>query len=72
MATVTTKLTWNNRAIAELDQRMIEGLFSLGFDIAAQARRRAPVVTSALRNSIRVEEDGFTVYIKAGDRKSVV
>lgn len=63
---VAAKLTWNNRAIAELDQRMIEGLFSLGFDIAAQARRRAPVVTSALRNSIRVEEDGFTVYIKAG------
>lgn len=66
MATVTTKLTWNKKTLASLDQFMIEGLFSMAYDIAAQARRRAPVVTSALRNSIRVEEDGQTVYIKSG------
>lgn len=52
--------------LAQMKPRAIEGLFALGYDIAAQARRNAPVVTSALRNSIRVEDDGEIIYIRAG------
>lgn len=52
--------------LAQMKPRALEGLFALGYDIAAQARRNAPVVTSALRNSIRVEDDGEIIYIRAG------
>ena len=66
MATNTVKFTWNNRAFETIEKKTLEGIFAMSYDIANQARRNAPVVTSALRNSIRVEEDGFTTYIKAG------
>lgn len=60
------KLTWNNQAIKNMERRMIEGLFMMGTDMANRARVNAPVLTSALRNSIRVEEDGQVVYVRAG------
>lgn len=60
------KLTWNSQAIKNMERRMIEGLFMMGTDIANRARVNAPVLTSALRNSIRVEEDGQVVYVRAG------
>jgi hypothetical protein len=66
MATNTVKFTWNNRAFETIEKKTLEGIFAMSYDIANQARRNAPVITSALRNSIRVEEDGFTTYIKAG------
>lgn len=66
MATNTVKLTWNKQNLAGIERKTLEGIFQLAFDIGNQARRNAPVVTSALRNSIRVEEDGFVAYIKAG------
>lgn len=64
VASVSIKM--DARAISEISQKAREGLFRLGYDIAAQARRNAPVVTSALRNSIRVEADAYDVYIRAG------
>ena len=66
MTTNTVKFKWDNKALADIEKRTLEGIFALSYDIAGQARRNAPVVTSALRNSIRVEEDGFVTYIKAG------
>ena len=66
MASNTVKFTWNKQSLAQIEKRAMQGIFMMSYDIAAQARRNAPVVTSALRNSIRVEEDGFTTYIKAG------
>lgn len=66
MASNTVKFKWNNQALSSLEHNVIEGIFAMSYDIASQARRNAPVVTSALRNSIRVEEDGYTTYIKAG------
>ena len=64
VASVSFKL--DNKTLAEIPQRAREGLFAMGYDIAAQARRNAPVVTSALRNSIRVEAEAYDVYIRAG------
>lgn len=64
--TRAVKFKWNNPAFETIEKKTLEGIFAMSYDIANQARRNAPVVTSALRNSIRVEEDGFTTYIKAG------
>ena len=66
MAKTTVKFKWNNQSLETLEKRTVESIFAMAYDIAAQARRNAPVVTSALRNSIRVEEDGYTTYVKAG------
>lgn len=62
--TITFKI--NKQSLAEINKKALEAVFAMGFDMAAQARRNSPVVTSALRNSIRVEEDGTDVYVKAG------
>lgn len=62
----TVKLTWNRQSLAEIEKHTMQGIFQMAFDIGNQARRNAPVITSALRNSIRVEEDGYVTYIKAG------
>lgn len=66
MANNTIKFTWNKQSLASIEKRTLEGMFKMSYDIGNQARRNAPVVTSALRNSIRVEEDGYTAYVKAG------
>ena len=63
---VQTAIKLDQYKLAQMKPRALEGLFALGYDIAAQARRNAPVVTGALRNSIRLEEDGETIYIRAG------
>ena len=64
VASVSFKL--DHKTLAEIPQKAREGLFAMGYDIAAQARRNAPVVTGALRNSIRVEAEAYDVYIRAG------
>lgn len=63
------KLTWNNGKLAELQRKMNEGLLSMGFDIASQARYNAPVLTGALRNSIRTTTRGTSVYVLAGSAR---
>lgn len=63
----SVKLKWNNTAISLTNTKAIKGLFKLGFDIASQARRNAPYVSGALRNTIRVQEaDSTTVEVIAG------
>ena len=60
-------LTWNKTAINMLEQNARECLFDLASDIATLARQNAPVLTGALRNSIRVEPvDKNTMVVKAG------
>lgn len=63
----SVELNWDKSAISLMNTRAVKGLFSLGFDIAAQARRNAPYVTGALRNTIRVQEiDNTTLEVIAG------
>lgn len=52
----TVQIKWSEPALNAINRRTQEGLFRLGFDIAAQARRNAPYVTGALRATIRVQE----------------
>ena len=58
MSSVSVKLTWDSQAIGTIENKTMKSLFALGYDIAAQARRNAPYLTGALRNSIRVQEAG--------------
>lgn len=67
MNSVSVKVTWDNNQLLSIEQKTIRGLMKMGFDIAAQARRNAPYVTGALRNSIRVRDvDSNTVEVIAG------
>lgn len=52
----SVSIKWNSSKISTINQNAVKGMFKMGFDIAAQARRNAPYVTGALRNTIRVEE----------------
>lgn len=67
MANNSVTFKWNQSKINSLKRNIQEGLVSLGFAIANQAMRNAPVDTGALVNSIRVNEDNAnTVYVLAG------
>ena len=64
---VKVELKWDNHEISLINDKAVKGLFQLGFDIAAQARRNAPYLTGALRNTIRVQETSSdTVEVIAG------
>lgn len=54
----SVKVKWNNSAIKKIDNNAMKCLFHLGFDIASQARKNAPYVTGALRETIRAEDVG--------------
>lgn len=61
---------WNKRKIKGYEQKFIQGLIRMGYDIRSKAILKAPWVTGALRNSIRVDgkqafENG-TVEVIAG------
>lgn len=64
---VRVSLTWDEQKIGTIEKNTVRGLFGMGFDIAAQARRNAPYLTGALRNTIRViETNDNTVEVIAG------
>lgn len=54
--TASVTLKWDNSVLNLMNTRAVNGLFKMGFDIASQARRNAPYVTGALRNTIRVRD----------------
>lgn len=65
--TVSVKVSWNKSAIGSIERNTVQGLFEMGYDIAAMARQRAPYLTGALRNTIRVQEiNDNTVEVIAG------
>jgi len=53
---VKVTMKWDNAKISLINPNAVKGLFRMGFDIASQARRNAPYLTGALRNTIRVQE----------------
>lgn len=66
-------LKWDEKTISKFNMNAVKAIWSLGFEIAASARAIAPVVTGALRNSIRVEElddeDGIRVIAGGASSK---
>lgn len=53
---VKVTMKWDNSKISLINPNAVKGLFRMGFDIGNQARRNAPYLTGALRNTIRVQE----------------
>lgn len=68
MSTKTSvTVTLDKSKISLANNNAIKGLFRLGYDIAAQARRNAPYVTGALRSTIRVQDvNSDTLEVIAG------
>lgn len=65
--TASITLKWDNSVLNLMNTKAVNGLVRMGFDIASQARRNAPVVTGALRNTIRVQDTSEnTVEVIAG------
>lgn len=63
------KLTWDNGKLTDIQRKTNAGLLQMGFDIASRARYNAPVLTGALRNSIRATTEGEVVYVLAGSSR---
>lgn len=64
---VSVKVNIDEAKLAKSGQNAMKGLMKLGYDIANQARRNAPYLTGALRNTIRVQEAGTNaVEVRAG------
>lgn len=68
MSKPQVQIKWDYGVLGAMNRRKMEGLLTMGYDIARLARKNAPVVSGALRNSIRVEDDwrGDRVYVRAG------
>lgn len=66
MSDVTFK--WYDHEISAIKTRFMRGLFTMAFNgVAPKARFNAPYRSGALRNSIRVMEDGAdSVVVRAG------
>lgn len=68
-SSVTVKsvdISWNHRELTRINNNVMRNLFKMAFQIGNQARANAPVVTGALRNSIRIETNGNEIWIIAG------
>ena len=68
MSKPQVQIKWDYGVLGAMNKRKMEGLLTMGYDIARLARKNAPVVSGALRNSIRVEDDwrGDRIYVRAG------
>lgn len=64
---MTTTIKWNQTRINKLKRNLAIGMVELGYAIATQAMRNAPVDTGALVNSIRVnDDDAYHIFVLAG------
>lgn len=67
MARFSTSFRWNQRKLEAVRNQITAGLLRMGSSVASRARANAPVLSGALRNSIRVTADGDdAVYVLAG------
>jgi len=57
---------WNHRELTKINNNVMRGLFKMAFHIGNAARANAPVVTGALRNSIRIETNDNEIWVIAG------
>ncbi len=63
------RIKWDNAAINDIERRTAQGLIAMAADVATHARNRAPVLTGALKSSIRVDGSklsSYVVYVRAG------
>lgn len=61
MSSVSYSFKLNQAKLDKVQSNILAGVKKMGWDIARQAQRNAPVLTGALVNSIRVEDTNKTV-----------
>lgn len=82
VGSASIKIKWDNAAINEIERRTAQGLIAMAYDVAKNARNRAPVADMAyyahlahppvpglLKSTIRVDPSmvsSYTVYVRAG------
>lgn len=67
MSSATYTFKWNQARLNGLKTNVMARMLNLGFKTATEAQHGAPVMTSALINSIRTTTDHkSTVYVLAG------
>lgn len=58
---------WNQSVLNAVHTAFTQGMLKMGYDVANKARANAPILSGALRNSIRTTTDGSDrVYVVAG------
>lgn len=62
----SVSIKWDFAKIANIENKTLEGLVRMGYDMASQARSNAPHKTGALSNSIRVVGNGEIIEVIAG------
>lgn len=60
------KFQFDKQNISLIDKRIRQNMMRMAYDIAKQARFNAPVLTSALRNSITAYNQGDDFLVVAG------
>lgn len=66
MANAKTIFKWKMPVVNGVKKNSRQALVRMGYDILGWAKVSAPVKTGALRNSIRVSENGDNVIVSAG------
>lgn len=69
MSSVSVSFRIDQSKLNQIERNIMQGVKKMGWDIATQAQRNAPVLTGALVNSIRVEDNNpTTVEVVAGGK----
>lgn len=66
MTNASVSMKWDGQSLDRINQKALKAMATLSYDVASQAQRNAPKLTSALVNSIRVQMLGDVFYIRAG------
>ena len=68
MTTTQVKMTWYQNEINQIRRNFMRGMVKMGNAMHNQAKVNAPVLSGALRNSIRVDATSSpnTVWVRAG------
>lgn len=66
MSKASVDFKWDQGAVNAVEAAFNRGMVRMGYSVANRARALAPYKSGALRNSIRVTEEGSDVYVAAG------
>ena len=68
MSNITSaKMKWYEPEIQQIRRNFMTGMIKMGYDMSNRAKSNAPVLTGALRNSIRVDDaSSNAVWVRAG------
>lgn len=73
MTVTQAKMHWYQNEINQIRRNFMRGMVKMGIAVQNQAKINSPVLTGALRNSIRVDATSSpnTVWVRAGGQAGV-